>query len=57
MISIAEILLVSMLAGFVGSILGLGGALIITPVLVYFGVPIKEAIGASMVAIIATSSG
>jgi len=36
---------------------GLGGATITTPVLVYFGVPIKYAIAASMVAIIATSSG
>lgn len=37
--------------------MGLGGAAITTPVLVYFGVPIKYAIAASMVAIIATSSG
>lgn len=37
--------------------MGLGGATITTPVLVYFGVPIKYAIAASMVAIIATSSG
>ncbi len=57
MISIAEILLLALAAGFVGSILGLGGALILTPVLTYFGIPIQFAIGASMVAIIATSSG
>jgi uncharacterized membrane protein YfcA len=57
LIGIVEILFISFAAGVVGSILGLGGALIITPVLVYFGVPIKEAIAASMVAIIATSSG
>lgn len=44
-------------AGFVGALTGLGGAAIITPVLVYFGIPIKYAIAASMVAIIATSSG
>ena len=57
MIGIAEVLLIAFLAGFIGSILGLGGALILTPVLTYFGIPIKNAIGASMVAIIATSSG
>lgn len=57
MIDLVEILLISVAAGLIGSLLGLGGALVITPVLVYFGVPIKEAIAASMVAIIATSSG
>lgn len=57
MIDIATALLVAILAGFVGSILGLGGALILTPVLTFFGVPIKFAIAAGMVAIIATSSG
>jgi len=57
LIGILEALVFAVLAGFVGSILGLGGALILTPILVYFGVPVKYAIGASMVAIIATSSG
>jgi uncharacterized membrane protein YfcA len=57
LIGIVEVLLLSVLAGFIGSLLGLGGALILTPILVYFGVDIKSAIGASMVAIIATSSG
>ena len=57
MIGLVEALLFAIAAGLVGSTLGLGGALIITPILVYFGVPIKHAIAASMVAIIATSSG
>lgn len=57
MIGILEALLVAVLAGFIGSLLGLGGAVILIPVLVYFGVPVKYAIGASMIAIIATSSG
>ena len=57
MIGLAEALLFAVVAGFVGSILGIGGALILTPILVYFGVPIKFAIAASMVAIVATSSG
>jgi uncharacterized membrane protein YfcA len=51
------VLLFSLFAGFLGSLVGLGGAVITTPALVYFGVPIKFAIAASMVAIIATSSG
>lgn len=57
MIGIAEALLFAIFAGLVGSIVGIGGAMILTPVLVYFGVPIQYAIGASMVAIVATSSG
>jgi uncharacterized membrane protein YfcA len=40
-----------------GSIVGIGGGSILTPILVYYGIPIKVAIAASMVAIIATSSG
>lgn len=57
MLGIAEALLFATAAGFVGSMVGLGGALILTPVLVFFGIPIQYAIAASMVAIIATSSG
>lgn len=57
MIGLIEVLLLAVFAGFVGSLTGLGGAAIITPVLVYFDIPIKVAIAASMVAIIATSSG
>lgn len=48
----------SLLGGFVGSLTGLGGGVIITPVLtVFLGVDIRYAIGASIVAVIATSSG
>ena len=57
MIGVLEALVFAIFAGFVGSILGLGGALILTPILVYFNIPIEYAIAASMVAIIATSSG
>lgn len=53
-----EILLLSMIAGVFGSILGLGGGIIITPALtLFFGIDIKYAIGASIVSVIATSSG
>lgn len=40
-----------------GSLTGLGGASILVPILVLFGIPVKEAIASAMVAIIATSSG
>ena len=48
----------SFCAGFLGSLTGLGGGFIITPVLtLVFGADIRYAIGASLVSIIATSSG
>ncbi len=50
--------LASILAGFLGSIAGLGGGVVIVPVLTLgFGVDIHFAIGASIIAIIGTSSG
>jgi uncharacterized membrane protein YfcA len=50
--------LVSIFAGVFGSIVGLGGGVVIIPVLTLFlGVDIHFAIGASIVAIIGTSSG
>ena len=48
---------ISVLVGFLGSLTGLGGASILTPILVFSGIPVKEAIACGMVAIIATSSG
>ena len=52
------LLLVSIFAGIFGSIVGLGGAVVTTPVLtILFGVDVHFAIGASIVAIIGTSSG
>jgi len=53
-----EIFLIAICAGFLGSLLGLGGGIIVTPVLtLLFGFDIKYAIGASIVSVIATSSG
>lgn len=53
-----KILLISISAGVLGSILGLGGGIIVTPALtLLFGVDIQHAIGASLISVIATSSG
>ncbi len=43
--------------GVLGALLGIGGGLILIPVLtLFFGIPIEKAIGTSLVSIIATSS-
>jgi uncharacterized protein len=48
----------SLLAGLLGSLSGLGGGVVIVPLLtLVFGVDIRYAIGASLLAVIATSSG
>ncbi|MGP4116114.1 sulfite exporter TauE/SafE family protein [Levilactobacillus zymae] len=49
---------VGIFAGIAGAILGIGGGIIITPILTLgMGLNIKYAIGASIIAVIATSSG
>ncbi len=48
----------SALAGLLGSLIGLGGGVLIVPLLtLVFGLPIPFAIGASIISVIATSSG
>ncbi len=48
----------SFAAGFLGSLTGLGGGVVIVPLLtLVFGVDIRYAVGASLVSVIATSSG
>jgi uncharacterized membrane protein YfcA len=48
----------SLVPGFLGSLTGLGGGVVIIPLLsLAFGVDIRYAIGASLVSVIATSSG
>jgi uncharacterized membrane protein YfcA len=44
-------------AGFLGSLTGLGGGVVIVPLLVLCGVDLRYAVGASLVSVIATSSG
>ena len=49
---------IALIAGFLGALTGLGGGVIVTPALtLLLGVDIRYAIGASLVSVIATSSG
>ena len=48
----------SLAAGLIGALAGVGGGIIVIPVLtVVFGVDIRQAVGASIISVIATSSG
>ena len=52
------VLLVSVAAGLIGSLAGVGGGILVIPALtIVFGVDIHLAVGASIVSVIATSSG
>ncbi len=52
------VLATSIVAGLLGSLTGLGGGVVVTPVLaLLFHVDLRYAIGASLVSVIATSSG
>ncbi len=52
------LLIGSFLAGLLGSLTGLGGGVVLVPLLtIFFKVDIRYAIGASLVSVIATSSG
>ncbi len=52
------IFIVSLAAGVIGALGGVGGGILIIPALtVLFGVDIRHAVGASVVSVIATSSG
>src|SRR5215831_1766484 len=52
------ILAISVVAGVVGALAGVGGGMLVVPALtILFGVDIRLAIGASIVSVIATSSG
>ena len=48
----------SLIAGFLGALTGLGGGVVLVPLLtIFFKVDLRYAIGASLVSVIATSSG
>jgi uncharacterized protein len=54
----SAVLLMSVLAGLLGALTGLGGGVVIVPALaLLFHIDIRYAIGASLVSVIATSSG
>jgi uncharacterized membrane protein YfcA len=48
---------ISVIAGFVGAMSGMGGGVVLIPALTFFGMDIKHAIAISIVSVIATSSG
>ncbi len=57
MVAFQLLLPVSVLAGFVGAMSGMGGGIILIPALTLLGVDIKHAIAVSILSVIATSSG
>ncbi|MDQ2715143.1 MAG: sulfite exporter TauE/SafE family protein [Chloroflexota bacterium] len=58
MVTVLLIFAGSIVAGILGSLVGLGGGILIVPLLTLaFGLPISFAIGASIISVIATSSG
>src|SRR5580692_6871284 len=51
------LLVLGFFAGLLGALTGIGGGVLLSPVLaLYFGIPIREAIGTSLVAVITTSA-
>ena len=48
---------VAVIAGLLGALLGIGGGTIIVPIMVMLGFPIHEAVGTSLIAVVATSIG
>ena len=57
MVSFELLFPVSVVAGFVGAMSGMGGGVVLIPALTLLGVDIKHAIAVSILSIIATSSG
>jgi uncharacterized membrane protein YfcA len=57
MVSFHLLFLISIVAGFVGAMSGMGGGVVIIPALTLLGVDIKHAIAISILSVIATSSG
>jgi uncharacterized membrane protein YfcA len=57
MVSFWLLLLISLIAGFIGAMSGMGGGVVLIPALTLAGMDIKHAIAISIVSVIATSSG
>ncbi len=57
LVLVLVLLAVAVGAGFLGSLAGLGGGVVLTPVMVvFFGVPFGYAVGASAISVLATST-
>ena len=57
MAQVVGLIVLGFAGGLMGAIAGLGGGILITPILsLYFGIPIHQSIGVSLVAVIATST-
>lgn len=57
LLTLAVLLAVATGAGFIGSLAGLGGGIVLVPVLVlFFQVPFADAVGASAISVLATST-
>src|SRR5919201_991572 len=55
---LSALLLTSATAGVAGAVLGLGGGILLVPILtMFFGVDLRDAMGASVVSVVATSCG
>lgn len=53
----AILVVIGFFAGLLGALTGIGGGILLTPILaLHFGIPIREAIGTSLVAVITTSA-
>jgi uncharacterized membrane protein YfcA len=57
MVSFQLLFPISIVAGFIGAMSGMGGGIVIIPMLTLLGVDIKHAIAISILSVIATSSG
>src|SRR5436853_4412010 len=57
MASLAALILIGLVSGLVGAMLGLGGGVFLVPLLALgMGIPIRAAIAASLMSVIATAS-
>src|SRR5271168_3932269 len=53
----ALLVVLGFFAGLLGALTGIGGGVVLTPILaLHFGIPIRQAIGTSLVAVITTSA-
>ncbi len=56
-LALAPVILVGVAAGFIGSLFGIGGGAIMTPLLIAAGYPPETAVPASLLAVVGTSLG